>query len=123
MDRPDEYLQKGLIGLLGALVTALSGWRWFSRVKHENMKDARDSRYEENIAKRLDDALKRVDELTLQRDAARDGRALLERELREEKRKKRNLLELLAPEARIAVSKWVEESGFAPFESGSGRRK
>lgn len=118
--------QSGLLWLLGLLITGLTGllgWRGHNATRNTNASADRQSRFEENLQKRLEDALKRIDELTTQRDVARDGRALLEQQLRAEKKAKRNLLELLAPDARQAVEKWVQESSFAPFDSGSGRRK
>jgi uncharacterized membrane protein YccC len=124
METPDIDVQKGLIALLGALATGLMGllgWRGFGHVRHGNAQDALDSRLQENLAKRLEAETARADKLQERLTKALDGRRMLERQLHDQKRRTQNLLELLAPEAREAVERWVEDSAFPPFDSGPGK--
>jgi predicted transcriptional regulator len=112
----------GLLYLLGLIVTGLFTWWGTNKVKNENKSGDRHSRFEQNLQARYDALQERCDELVEQLQQARDGRALLARQLHEQKHRTKNLLEMLAPEARQAVERWVESS-FAPFDSISKRRK
>jgi hypothetical protein len=112
----------GLLALLTAIITGLFAWWGANRVRNDNARGARESRFEQNLQARYDALQERCDELVEQLQQARDGRALLARQLHEQRHRTKNLLEMLAPEARQAVERWVESS-FAPFDSLSKRKK
>lgn len=116
-------LQQGGVALILALVAGLLGWRGFNKVGNDNARGNRESRFEENLQKRLDAEVAKNSELREELQKARDGRALLERQLHEAKRRTRNLLDLLDDDKRAVVEKWVQDSAFAPFESGSSRKR
>lgn len=109
-------VQAGILGLLGTIIAVLFTWRGVNKVKNDNAKANRDSRFEENLQKRYEEAMTQNSELRAELREAREGHTLLKRELRDQTKRVRNLLELLEPQARQSVQRWVEESGFAPFE-------
>jgi hypothetical protein len=120
---PREYVQGGILAMLGSIITGLFTWRAVSKVKHDNAKEALDSRHEEAMQRRYDAAMARNSQLEGELRTAKDGRALLERKVREQAKRLNILLEMLGDSERKQAARWIEESGFAPFESGSGRRK
>lgn len=119
----DDGWFKALGAFFLSLLAGTLGWRGISSVRHQNAKETRESRFEDNLQSRHDAALRRIDELQAQLLEARDGKALLTRQLREQIRKTMNLLEVMDPDERKRVERWVKDvSSFAPFDSGSGRR-
>jgi hypothetical protein len=114
---PKDYAQGGILTLLLAIITALFAWRGSNKVKTDNSRANRESRFEENLQQRYEAAMARNSELQDELRRERDGKALLMRKARDDGKRIRNLLEMLSDEERKQAERWVQESGFAPFES------
>ncbi len=69
MNLSGDDLQKGILGLVGSILAGLFTWLMASRIKHQNAKDGRESRYEENVQARLEAALGKISELNDEIDA------------------------------------------------------
>lgn len=55
--------QTGIVGLLGAIVAGLLGWRLHSKVKSDNARDRRESRYEDDRQRQYEAVLAKNSEL------------------------------------------------------------
>lgn len=109
-------MQGSVLGLLGLIITGLFTWRATSKVRSDNAREGRESRFEDNLQKRHDALMARNSELQEELRQARDGRALLERKTRDQARKLENLLEMLGESERKSAERWIRESAFAPFD-------
>lgn len=123
MNVSGDEVQKGLLGLLGLIITGLFTWRGISRVKSDNAKDGRQSRYEDRVQDRLDSALQEIKRLSAELNLAKDGRAMLEKDQREAKRVNTILLEMLEKDQRESAQRWVKASKFADLEDLPKPRK
>lgn len=108
-------LQGGILALLATIIVGLLGWRGANKVGNDNARSNRESRFEENLQKRLDAALARNSELREELAQAKDGRALLERRLKERDQKITALLASMGPEERKYAERWMPDSAFAPL--------
>jgi chromosome segregation ATPase len=109
-------VQGGLLALLGTILVGLLGWRGINKVKTDNARENRESRFEANLQDRYDAALGRISELNAALQQARDGRALLEKQARQQAKSIQGLLDMLSERERKQVERWVRETGFAPFD-------
>lgn len=64
-DEFSKYAATAIVSLIGGLL----GWRGFSKVRSDIGKDARESRFEENLQTRYEAAQGRISELQLEIDA------------------------------------------------------
>lgn len=119
---PDD-IQKGVVGLLLTFIAGLFGWRSFSRVRADNAKEQRESRFEEQLQRRYEAAMARNSELQDLLEKARDGKAQLEQRVRDQSVRLKTLLEMLGENERREAERWIRESEFAPFDPAPQKRK
>ncbi len=112
MNISGDDLQKGVLGLLGVIITGLFTWRGVSKVKTDNARESRESRFEENQHKQfaaLQDEVKRLKEQNAEIP-------VLSRRLHDRDRTIRNLLDSLDSEQQRNARRWAPESAFAPLD-------
>lgn len=68
---PKDLAQGGVITAFLSVIAGLLGWRLHSKVKHDNAAEARESRFEDNVQRRLEAALGKISELNDELDSVK----------------------------------------------------